>query len=100
MNRLLIGRKFDNSEFEVTLIVTGSDNTENLIKGLCYPKKVLVDEIIKEISIGIKYFTKNNLVINANSIVEVKDGDERGPYLSSIANDGVTDNINELPIYK
>lgn len=96
MKNILRKRKTDgkkNIEFEVANCVEWCDGDE--IKNT---EKLSTLKIIANIKAGLKYYTKN--IDNSDAIVVVEGGDVINEYLSSISNDGVTDNINELPIYK
>lgn len=78
--------------------------TEHLVKEgapTLYGTKIetiSIDEIIKQIEVDKKdYYTQD--LDGKYSLVVVKGGDKVEKYLSSIANDGKTDNIDKLPTY-
>jgi hypothetical protein len=98
MKKILTTRKPDNSEFRIKILKENhDDHYTDIIVAIHDNAKKPVIEIINELNKGYSYYTKDTT--GEYSFVTVKDGVERGPYLTSIANDGVTDNINELPIY-
>lgn len=96
--KILVRRKVKdgkNIEFEVK----ETETTPLRIKlGIESISKKTTIELVKNINDGASYYTKDN---ESNlCIVKVKGGTENVPnYLSSMSNDGKSDNIDSLPTY-
>jgi len=97
ITEILIARKSKNNvnfEFKIErkIVLT-------TIKNSMYYSLTL-EQIINNIEHRkVKYYTYNPLENKSLELVNVKGGEEVNKYLSSMANDGIVDNIDNLPLY-
>ncbi len=97
--KVLVKRKEENGkniEFRYQLKKQYEDTSSTIVfSQTFYP--ISLKNIIAAIKQGEKFYTKDSNGMDSLAVVE--GGDQIEEYISSLSNDGKTDNINNLPTY-